>query len=504
MAFFFKIPNFESKLNNMSQDIRNLEPLPLWNNFADLNAVPRPSKKEERIIAFMKKFGTDLNLETIVDEVGNVIIKKPATLGMENRKTIVLQSHLDMVHQKNNDTEFDFDTQGIDMYVDGDWVRAKGTTLGADNGIGVATIMAVLASKEIQHPNIEALFTIDEETGMTGAMGLKGGLLNGEILLNLDTEEDDEIDIGCAGGVDVTAKATYEEENALKGAIGYRITVKGLKGGHSGMDIHKGLGNANKIMNRLLFNGFDDFGLQISTINGGSLRNAIPRESVAEVIIAQMYEDSFVYDMIPRVNEIKAELETTEPALEILFEKLDATPTKVIPPAAQYFLLRSIYAAHNGVYKMSADFEDLVETSNNIAKVTVGKGSIQIQCLTRSSVESSKYDLANSLRAAFELMGCEVEFSGSYPGWTPNPNSSILKVLDELYEKINGKKAHIVACHAGLECGILGTNYPDMEMISFGPTIRGAHSPEERVSISSVQKYWKFFEEILRNIPIKE
>lgn len=487
----------------MSQDIRNLEPLPLWNHFADLNAVPRPSKKEERVIAFMKQFGENLGLETIVDEVGNVIVKKPATAGMKNRKTIVLQSHLDMVHQKNNDTVFDFDTQGIDMYVDEDWVRAKGTTLGADNGIGVATIMAVLASKEIEHPAIEALFTIDEETGMTGAMGLKGGLLTGDILLNLDTEEDDEIDIGCAGGVDVTAVAEYDDEDTPDGSVAYKITVKGLKGGHSGMDIHKGLGNANKIMNRLLFNGFDNFGLQISTINGGSLRNAIPRESVANVIIAKMYDESFVFDMLPVVNDIKAEFATTEPNLEIIFEKQDTLPEKVMPAMAQYYLVRALYTAHNGVYRMSADFDDLVETSNNIAKVTVGNGKLQVQCLTRSSVETSKFDLANSLRSAFELMGCEVDFSGSYPGWTPNPNSSILKVLDELYEKQNGQKANVVACHAGLECGILGTNYPDMEMISFGPTIRGAHSPEERVSISSVQKYWKFFIEILKNIPVK-
>ncbi len=487
----------------MSQDIRNLEPLPLWNHFADLNAVPRPSKKEERVITFMKQFGENLGLETIVDEVGNVIVKKPATSGMENRKTIVLQSHLDMVHQKNNDTVFDFDTQGIDMYIDEDWVRAKGTTLGADNGIGVATIMAVLASKEIEHPAIEALFTIDEETGMTGAMGLKGGLLTGDILLNLDTEEDDEIDIGCAGGVDVTARAEYDDEETPDGSVAYKITVKGLKGGHSGMDIHKGLGNANKIMNRLLFNGFDNFGLQISTINGGSLRNAIPRESVANVIIAKMYDESFVFDMLPLVNDIKAEFTTTEPNLEIIFEKQETLPEKVMPAMAQYYLVRALYTAHNGVYRMSADFDDLVETSNNIAKVTVGNGKLQVQCLTRSSVETSKFDLANSLRSAFELMGCEVDFSGSYPGWTPNPNSSILKVLDELYEKQNGQKANVVACHAGLECGILGTNYPDMEMISFGPTIRGAHSPEERVSISSVQKYWKFVLEILKNIPVK-
>lgn len=487
----------------MSQDIRNLEPLPLWNHFADLNAVPRPSKKEERVIAFMKQFGESLGLHTTIDEVGNVIIKKPATKGMENRKGIVLQSHLDMVHQKNNDTAFDFDTQGIDMYVEEDWVRARGTTLGADNGIGVATIMAILASKEIEHPTIEALFTIDEETGMTGAMGLKGGVLEGEILLNLDTEEDDEIDIGCAGGVDVTARAEYDEEDTPDGSVGYRITVKGLKGGHSGMDIHKGLGNANKIMNRLLFNGFDTFGLQISTINGGSLRNAIPRESVAEVIIAKVYDEAFVFDMQQIVKDIKTEYATAEPSMEILFEKLDTIPAKVMPAMAQYYLVRALYTAHNGVYKMSADFEDLVETSNNIAKVTVGNRQLQIQCLTRSSVESSKFDLANALRSAFELMGCEVDFSGSYPGWTPNPNSSILNVLTELYEKQNGQKADVIACHAGLECGILGTNYPDMEMISFGPTIRGAHSPEERVSVSSVQKYWKFVLEILKNIPEK-
>lgn len=488
---------------NMNQEIRNLEPLALWNHFADLNAVPRASKKEERVIAFMKKFGEDLGLETIVDEVGNVIIKKPATPGMENRKAIVMQSHLDMVHQKNNDTIFDFDTQGIEMFVDEDWVKAKGTTLGADNGIGVATIMAVLASKEIQHPALEALFTIDEETGMTGAMGLKGGLLEGEILLNLDTEEDDEIDIGCAGGVDVTARAEYDEEDTPEGTVAYKITVKGLKGGHSGMDIHKGLGNANKIMNRLLFNGFESFGLQIATLNGGSLRNAIPRESVAEVIIAQVYDEAFVFDMQQIVKEIKSEYATTEPQLEIVFEKKDILPSKVMPPSAQYYLVRALYTAHNGVYKMSADFEDLVETSNNIAKVVVGDGKVQIQCLTRSSVESSKFDLANSLRSAFELMGCEVEFSGSYPGWTPNPHSSILPVLTNLYEKMNGTKPNVVACHAGLECGILGTNYPQMEMISFGPTIRGAHSPEERVSISSVQKYWKFVLEILQNIPLK-
>ena len=488
----------------MSQEVRNLEPKVLWNKFADLNAVPRPSKKEERVISFMMKFGQELGLNTIKDEVGNVIIKKPATAGMENRKTIVMQSHLDMVHQKNNDTDFDFDTQGIEMYVDGDWVRAKGTTLGADNGLGVATIMAILESTSISHPAIEALFTIDEETGMTGAMGLKGGLLEGEILLNLDTEEDDEIDIGCAGGVDVTAVAEYDEEDTPADAVGYTITVKGLNGGHSGMDIDKGLGNANKIMNRLLFNGFEDFGLQISTIHGGSLRNAIPRESIAQVAIASIYDEAFTYDMQEVINEIKAEFKTTEPNLEIVIEKSTTTPTKVMPPMAQFYMVRSIYTAHNGVYRMSADFDNLVETSNNIAKITVADGKLTVQCLTRSSVETSKFDLANALRSAFELMGCEVTFGGSYPGWTPNANSEILDVLTSIYEKQNGTKPHVVACHAGLECGILGTNYPEMDMISFGPTIKGAHSPDERANITSAQKYWKFVLEILANIPVKK
>jgi dipeptidase D len=487
----------------MSQEIRNLEPKPLWNKFADLNAVPRPSKKEERVIEFMKNFGTSIGLETFEDEIRNVIIRKPATQGMENRKPVVLQGHLDMVHQKNNDTDFDFDTQGIDMYVDGDWVRARGTTLGADNGLGVAMIMAILESTTIQHPAIEALFTIDEETGMTGALNLKGGILKGEILLNMDTEEDDEIDIGCAGGIDVTATRGYNEEETPEGSVGYTITVKGLQGGHSGMDIHKGLGNANKIMNRLLFDGFENFGLQIAEISGGSLRNAIPRESVAKVIIAEMYDEAFVFDMQEVIGDIKTEFKTMEPNLTIEIVKNDTTPLKVMDLGVQEGLLRAIYAVHNGVYRMSADMEDLVETSNNIARVIVKDGHISIQNLTRSSVETSKMDLANALRSAYELFGCEVEFGGSYPGWTPNVNSEILEVLTSIYEKQNGEKPKVVACHAGLECGILGTNYPNMDMISFGPTIHGAHSPDERASIKSSQKFWNFVIEILENIPVK-
>lgn len=486
----------------MNSKIRQLEPTSLWNHFSDLNAVPRPSKKEERVIQFMVDFGKKLHLETLVDSVGNVIIRKSATAGLENRKTIVMQSHLDMVHQKNADTVFDFDNQGINMLIDGDWVTADGTTLGADNGLGVAAIMAILSSTDIPHPAIEALFTIDEETGMTGAMGLKGGILEGEILLNLDTEEDDEIDMGCAGGVDVTARRTYTEENIPEKTIAFQIAITGLQGGHSGMDIHKGLGNANKIMNRLLYDGFEHFGLRIAEINGGSLRNAIPRESFATIVIDEISKEPFLFEIDALIETIKKEFSVADPNLSIDIKQVEL-PEKIMDLGVQEGFIKSIYAALNGVYKMSSDIEDLVETSNNIAKVVVKEGTIQIDCLTRSSSESSKFDLANSLRASFELAGFEVEYSGSYPGWQPNIHSEILKTLTHLYEDLFHEKPNVVACHAGLECGILGQNYPKMDMISFGPTIKGAHSPDEKVSILSVQKFWTFLLKILENIPQK-
>ena len=486
----------------MSSAIRDLAPKEVWNMFADLNAVPRPSKKEERVIQFMVDFGKKLNLETFVDKVGNVIIQKPATKGLEDRKTVVLQSHLDMVHQKNSETVFDFEKEGIKMLVAGDWVTADGTTLGADNGLGVASIMAVLASSEIEHPHLEALFTIDEETGMTGAIGLEGGILKGDILLNLDTEEDDEIGIGCAGGVDVTATRTYKEEAISENSIGFSITVKGLNGGHSGMDIIKGLGNANKIMNRLLFDTFTNFGLKISEINGGSLRNAIPRESSALVTVDAISKEAFLRETALLISNIKEEFSTIESNLTI--DILETTlPEKVMELGVQEGLLKSIYAAFNGAYRMSPDIIDLVETSNNIARVVVKNGHIKISCLTRSSSETNKIDLANSLKAAFELSGLEVELSGEYPGWQPNIDSEILDIVSKLYENLHGEKAKVEACHAGLECGILGQNYPKIDMVSFGPTIRGAHSPDERAGILSTQKFWKFLIEILKNIPRK-
>ena len=486
----------------MNQDIRNQEPRSVWNHFADLNAVPRPSKKEERVIQFMVDFGHHLHLETFIDKVGNVIIKKPATSGMENRKTVVMQGHIDMVHQKNSDTDFDFDTEGIKMFVDGDWIKAKGTTLGADNGLGVAAIMAILSSTEIAHPTIEALFTIDEETGMTGAMGLEGGILEGEILLNLDTEEDDEIGMGCAGGVDVTATRTYLEEDIPENTTAFSIAVKGLNGGHSGMDIIKGLGNANKIMNRILFDGFANFGLRISEINGGSLRNAIPRESFATVVVDTISKEPFLFETKQLINNIKEEFLALEKSLSIEIKEITLNK-KVMELGVQEGFTKAVYAGLNGVYRMSPDVDGLVETSNNIARIIVKDGAIKIGCLTRSSSETNKWDLSNSLRASFELAGFEVDFSGNYPGWLPNVNSEILKTVTNIYKDLFKENPRVEACHAGLECGILGQHYPNMDMVSFGPTIRGAHSPDERAQISSTQKFWKFLIEILKNIPKK-
>lgn len=486
----------------MNKEILKLEPKTVWKNFSRLNAVPRPSKKEEKVIQFMVDFGNALGLETLTDAVGNVIIRKPATVGMEQRKTVTLQSHLDMVHQKNAETDFDFENTGIQMFVAGDWVKARGTTLGADNGMGVAAIMSLLESKDMVHPPLEALFTIDEETGMTGAFGLKGGLLQGEILLNLDTEEDDEIDIGCAGGIDVTAKKTYRQIPPILGEVGMKITVDGLAGGHSGMDIHKGLGNANKIMNRLLFQG-NEYDFRISEINGGGLRNAIPRESTCLLNVDENQLPAFLAKLETEALTIKTELAVIEPKLDIRFEMVNHPFEKLMELEQQEQLLKTIYGLHNGVYRMSATMEDLVETSNNVAKVTVVNGTIEIGCLTRSSVESGKMDLANALKSVFELGGFSVVFSGSYPGWNPNRDSEILMIVTSVYTKLFDSKPRVVACHAGLECGILGQNYPGMDMISFGPTIKGAHSPDERVSISSVQKFWKFLLEVLSQIPLR-
>jgi dipeptidase D len=486
----------------MQNDISRLEPSAIWRNFAKLNRVPRPSKKEERVIQFMLAYGRSLGLETFKDKVGNVIIRKPPSMGMADCKPVILQAHLDMVHQKNADTVFDFDREGIAMYADGGWVRAHGTTLGADNGMGVAAIMAVLADDSLSHPPLEALFTVDEETGMTGAKGLEPGVLRGQILLNLDTEEDDEIDIGCAGGVDITAGGFYEEVPPDTKACSYTIRVKGLQGGHSGMDIHRGLGNANKIMNSILYMAGTKHGLSVGEIDGGGLRNAIPRESVARVTVPAGQKEAFEKNFHAWAGGIRKELEATEPSL-VLQLMADSLPESVMHEKAQLKMLIAIAEAHNGVYSMSNKMEGLVEASNNIARVSVGQGIITIGCLARSSEDVVKAEMAAELRSVLEIAGLEVTFSGEYPGWNPDPDSEILGIMRSRYRLLFNEEPRVVACHAGLECGILGAIYPNMEMISFGPTIRGAHSPDEGVKISSVGKFWTLLLDILAHIPRK-
>ncbi len=478
----------------MSDQIRQLEPSAPWNFFADLNAVPRPSKHEERVAKFMVNFGKGLGLEVVTDEIGNVIIKKPASKGREKSPTVILQAHLDMVHQKNKDTAFDFDKRGIDMYVDGDWVRARGTTLGADNGLGVASIMAVLASKDISHPAIEALFTLDEETGMSGAKALGRKLLKGKILLNLDTEEDHVFTIGCAGGIDTLVEWNYRETDTPAGAEGRKIVVNGLKGGHSGVDIHLGRGNANKLLNRVLM---ACKGVLVSTLEGGSVRNAIPRESMATLAVKS--PKTFERNFKAVVKEIMDEYGGIEPGLKITASEIPA-PAKVMRRSDQTKLLSAIRAAFNGVFRMSPDVPGLVETSSNLARVELQDGRFFSGTLQRSSVESGKADVAATFRAPFDLIGAKIENDNIYPGWKPNPKSAVLKKMEGIYERMFGHKVVVEACHAGLECGIIGQAYPGLDMISFGPEIRNAHSPDECASISSYQKFWGFLLEVLKSI----
>jgi len=482
----------------MSNEVRNLEPKQIWNNFEDINAIPRPSKHEEKIIAFMKAFGEGLGLKTVVDAVGNVVIYKAATEGMEGRKTVILQSHLDMVHQKNSDTDFDFATQGIVSVIDGEWVKAKGTTLGADNGIGVASIMSLLASKDIAHPALEALFTIDEETGMTGAFKLEKGLLEGKILLNLDTEDDDEFSIGCAGGIDTNTNYNYTPETPDSGVKAYKISISGLKGGHSGVDIHLERGNANKIMNRLLYQS-EQYGLQIAELDGGSLRNAIPRESVAIIVVK---DDSYLSEFEKRASEIKKEYLLQDEGLKIVIEPT-AMPEKVLSIEDTNKITTAIQSVCNGVFCMSSAISGLVETSSSFARVQIKDGKFITQSLQRSSVDSAKLNVAFTVGAPLKLMGCKVEHTGAYPGWAPNPTSAILDLMEHKYETLFGSKPKVFAIHAGLECGILGERYAGLDMISFGPTIKHPHSPDEKVNITSVQKFWKFLQEILKDIPVK-
>lgn len=485
----------------MSDAIRTLEPSALWNRFADLNAVPRPSKKEERIRAWTVQHCADQGMDVESDEIGNVLVRKAATAGMEDRPTVILQSHLDMVCQKNNDTVFDFDTEGIRMLIDpnnSDWVKADGTTLGADNGIGAAAMLAVLESTDIAHPALECLFTIDEETGMTGALELRKNWLKGTVLLNLDTEDDREIGIGCAGGVDLSFTASYDQATP-RASNGVRLVVNGGSGGHSGMDIHKGIANANKLLVRVIRELSRGGAVEIGALDGGGLRNAIPREANAELAVDRTAEQC-TSSLADLVKSIEAEYDFTDPNLKIVFEAIK-TPSAVMPCDQADRLLQALDVCPNGLDRMTPEIEGLVQTSNNLARIEVGGGNVTVLCLTRSSVDSEKDDFARRIAAGFEMAGLETLTDGSYPGWAPNAKSDTVDMLADLYEKRFGEKPLILACHAGLECGILGNRYPGLDMASIGPNIRGAHSPDERVQISSVQKFWGWFLEALGAIP---
>src|SRR5664279_11227 len=472
-------------------DIRNLEPKAVWNYFHEITQIPRPSKFEQKMIENMKEFGKKNNLETVVDNVGNVIIRKPDTKGMENRKGVILQIHLDMVPQKNSDKKHDFKKDPIETIIDGEWVRANGTTLGADNGIGVASAMAILASKDIPHGPIEALFTIDEETGMTGVFGLKKGLLKGDILMNLDSEDEGELYVGCAGGVDVSITKDYAEEKSPKGMVAYKVVAKGLKGGHSGVDIALGRANSNKIMFRFLMQAESDFGIRLSEAAGGDLRNAIPRESYSILLVPEIKAKEFEKFVKGYEKMYQVEFSDTEPDLKFTFEKI-AVPANVMKQHEQYKIIRAVFVCPNGVLRMSQAMKGLVESSNNLAIVKCIKGKFEAYNLCRSSVDSAKEANAWKIAAVFHLIDAGVKLEGRYPGWKPNMQSPILQTMSNVYKEMFGNVPEKKAIHAGLECGLIGGVYPNLDMISFGPTIRYPHSPDEKVNIASVVKFWDF------------
>jgi dipeptidase D len=477
-----------------------LEPACVWDAFADLNAVPRASKKEAAASKFVADRGRKLGLETFTDSLGNVLVRKPSSPGYEKHPTVVLQSHIDMVCQKNSDSNFDFDTQGIQMLVEDDYVRADGTTLGADNGIGVATILATLGSDTMKHPPLECLFTIDEETGLTGAKELDPSWLNGKVLLNLDTEMDNELTIGCAGGADVTAAAVYAPEIAPRNCKVFDLHIRGLTGGHSGMDIHLGRANANKIMNRILWHAHHRYGLRIVSLEGGSLRNAIPRESKSKVMVPKDHADAFSSWLKHEEFSIRAECAISDPELMITCQVSQVEGAKVMPRISQQTFLSAVSGTLSGILRMSPTIPGLVQTSNNLARVVVENGNITVLCLTRSSVDTERDALTESLTSVLEQLGGSVVVSGKYPGWHPAPMSKIVKLMGDLYQEMFGEPARVSACHAGLECGIIGCKFPGMEMISFGPNIFGAHSPDERVQISSVQKFFNFYTKTLERL----
>ncbi len=492
--------------------IKDLKPSVVFNNFYGITRNPRPSKHEEHIRAYLLEWGKNHGVETFTDDTGNVIMRAPATPGFENRKGVILQGHMDMVPQKNADTVHNFETDPIETWVDGDWLRAKGTTLGADNGLGVAMALSVLESPEVKHGPIEVLVTYDEETGMTGARALKPGVLKGDILINLDSETEGELFIGCAGGLDATARCKYEPVDEPKeGYECYELAVKGFQGGHSGMDIILCRANANKVAARVLLPLLRDAGVKLVDLEGGTLRNAIPREAFATVYVPSD-KVATANEIVNKVAaEVKAEYAATDPNAEFVFKPYEckegecccSEDCKYVPDEAALRFMRAVLACPDGVDRMSDAMPGLVETSNNMAIVRVEKGEFVVKSLLRSSVDTAKDYLAEKIASVFALAGCSMTFTGGYSGWAPNNASPILHTMVEAYRELFGKDPKVTAIHAGLECGILSGAYPHWDMVSVGPTLLSPHSPDERANIPSVQKVWDFLQKVLVNIPEK-
>ena len=477
--------------------MKTLQPKAVWHFFHEITQIPRPSKKEEQIINYLKSFGEKYKLNTKTDKAGNVLICKPASKGYENNKTTILQAHIDMVCEKNSDTSFNFDTDPIQTYIEDDWVKARGTTLGGDNGIGMAMMLALLASNDLQHPALECLFTVDEETGLTGAFALKQNFLSGEVLINLDSEDDGEVFVGCAGGIDTTATLTYQPEKTPDNYFAFSVSVKGLSGGHSGDDIEKGRGNANKILNRFLWTLNKQMDVRLASFDGGNLRNAIAREALAVACVPWSEKENVRVLFNHFIHDLEIEINDVEPKMLLSLES-ETTPEMVMDKKTSAALLNVLYACAHGVIAMSRDMKNLVETSTNLASVKMKEGNtILITTSQRSSVESSKYDIMQQVEAVFALAGAVVTHGDGYPGWKPNLKSDILKIAQASYQKLFGEEPQIRAIHAGLECGLFLEKYPFLDMISIGPQMYGVHSPDERLSISSTEKCWKWLVEIL-------
>ena len=484
----------------MGEKLGHLKPELLWNHFEEICRIPHPSKKEEKLAQYIVAFAEKNNLENARDEYGNVVIRKPATPGKENLIPVVMQGHIDMVAEKNSDVNHDFDKDPIQCYVDGDWVKARGTTLGGDNGVGVAAALAIMESKDLEHGPIEALFTLDEETGLFGAQALKPGFINGKILMNLDSEEDGALYIGCSGGQSTTVKFKFDSKDVPEKTTAFEIKITGLRGGHSGLDISAGRGNAIKLMTRLLHELNYTFGIRLVNISGGSKHNAIPRESFAVIRVAKKFADETLA-YIERYNKIvQAELSSVEPTLNVI-AAVTKSKSKVMDKTTAKNLIDSLYSVPNGVIKMSADIPGLVETSTNLAVIVTKGKTVEVTLSQRSSVESEKYDISNQVAALFKMAKAEVAQGDGYPGWKPDIHSPVLGTMKNVYHQMYGNDPEVKAIHAGLECGIIKERYPDMDMISFGPTLMDVHSPDEKILVYTVEKFWNLLTTVLKNVP---